>query len=162
VEKQIFKLPTWVIVLYGISSLVLIPWTYNLAKNLPTFQLAHHWDLVWTGFDIFMVVLLIATTYLAIRRSIWLAVTATSLSTILVVDAWFDVLTSNAGKDQLIALGFAAFIELPLSVFTYLLAHNSILHLHLKLQTLNESSNVPVSVLPEQTDASLKDLKSAE
>lgn len=160
-EKQIFKLPTWVIVLYGISSLVLIPWTYSLAENLPTFQLAHHWDMVWTGFDIFMVCLLIATTYLAIKRSIWLAITATALATILVVDAWFDVLTSNPGKEQLVALGFAAFIELPLAVFTYLLAHNSILHLHMKLQNLKEASNVPVSLLPEK-DASLNQLNSAE
>ncbi len=151
-EKQIFKLPRWVIALYAGSAIVLIPWTYGLAENLPSYQLAHHWDTAWVGFDTFMLFLLVCTTILAIQRTIWLAITATSLSTLLLIDAWFDVLTSNPGHDQIIALIFAAFIELPLSLFTYLLAHNAILHLHKNLQSLKEPLTDPVSFPSKNID----------
>jgi hypothetical protein len=110
VEKQIFRLPRWVIALYGASAIILIPWTYGLAKNLPSYHLAHHWDMAWVGFDIFMLILLVFTTIQAMQKTIWLAVSATSLSTLLLIDAWFDVLTSNPGHEQLTALLFAAFI----------------------------------------------------
>ncbi len=139
-------MPRWVIVLYAISAIVLIPWTYGLAENLPTLQTAHHWDTAWVGFDIFIICLLILTVYLAIVRSIWLTLTATSLSTLLVVDAWFDVLTANPGRDQVIALGFAAFIELPLAVLTYIMAHDSIFHLHKDIQNLKSPLTDVVSM----------------
>lgn len=135
-EKQIFHLPKWVIILYATSAIVLIPWTYGLAESLPTFQTVHHWDTAWVGFDIFIICLLILTVFLAIVHSIWLSLTATSLSTLLVIDAWFDVLTANPGRSQIIALGFAAFIELPLAVLTYIMAHDAILHLHNDIQSL--------------------------
>ena len=133
---------------------MLIPWTYGLARDLPTDELAQHWSTAWVGFDIFILCLLVCTTVLAIKRAIWLALAATSLSTLLVIDAWFDVLTSNPGHDQLIALGFAAFIELPLAVFTYLLAHGSIIHLHRDIKNLQEPLTSPVSTPHKQSTRS--------
>jgi hypothetical protein len=138
VEKQIFRLPKWLIVLYGASAIILIPWTYNLAENLPRYHLAHDWDVAWVGFDIFMLTLLACTSVFAAKRSIWQALSATSLATMLVIDAWFDVLTSTPGHDQVIALGFAAFIELPMALLTYLMAHGAVSHLHKEIQNLKE------------------------
>jgi hypothetical protein len=146
VEKQIFRLPPWLIALYAFSAVILIPWTYNLAKNLPTYHLAHHWDIAWVGVDTSMTILLACTAYLAAKRSIWQALTATSLATLLVLDAWFDVLTSSPGHDQIIALGFAAFIELPLALLTYLMAHGAIYHLHKEIQYLKDPLTKLVSM----------------
>ena len=136
-EKQIFHFPRWTIALYTVSVAVLIPWTYSLAENLPSHHLAHHWDIAWTGFDIFELLLFILTTVLALKRTIWVTLSATALSTILLVDVWFDVLTSKPGKQETIAILLALFIELPIALVTYVLAYRTTLHLHKRVQSLS-------------------------
>jgi hypothetical protein len=66
------------------------------------------------GFDIFELIALGATGYLALRRSRYLALAAASAATLLVTDAWFDVLTSPRHK-LLEAVVLAVVIELPLA-----------------------------------------------
>jgi len=135
-EKQIFKFPKWIIAVYAFSAVVLVPWTFNLAENLPTRQLAHHWDIAWTGVDVLMFVLFALTVILAIRRTIWMSLTAVSLSTVLLIDGWFDVLTSKPGHQQVAALLLAVLIEIPMATLTYFLAYRAILHLHNRISSL--------------------------
>lgn len=55
-----------------------------------------------------------ATGYLALRHSRYLTVTAAAAAALLVVDAWFDVMTSP--RHQIVqAVVLAAFVELPLA-----------------------------------------------
>ena len=134
-EKQIFHfpkwvIPNWVIGLYAVAVIVLAPWIYILAEDLPERQLAHHWDLAWAGFDVLMLCLFALTAFLAIRKTIWFTLSAISLSTILFIDAWFDILTSKSGKQQWVALLLAILVELPIDVLTLFLAYRAINHLH--------------------------------
>jgi hypothetical protein len=134
-EKQIFIFPRWLTILYAASAVVLMPWTYLLAEKLPTRLLAHHWDLAWAGFDAFESLLLLTTVFLAIKKSVWLPMIATSLATVLLIDAWFDVLTSVPGQEQLTALVLAIFIEAPLAILTFVYAYQTTLLLHRQLDT---------------------------
>jgi hypothetical protein len=77
----------------------------------------------WAGFDAIVLVALASTGYFALRRSRHLATTAAAAAALLVVDAWFDVMTSPPG--QLAgSLTLALLIELPLaSVCAWLSCH---------------------------------------
>src|SRR5579871_6214553 len=96
--------PKKVIILYAILGVGLIPWIFNLAANLPAKHLVHHWDAVWVGFDVIMLIVLGLTLFFAIRKVLWVTLSATALATLFIVDAWFDILTSQPGREQKIAI----------------------------------------------------------
>jgi hypothetical protein len=107
--------------LFAVLSLLLIPWIIFLASVLPSRQLSRHYDFAWAGFDVMLLIALAATAYFALRRSRNLSVAATSAGTLLIVDAWFDVLTSR--RRQLpVSIAFAVFIELPLAALCWWLS----------------------------------------
>ena len=97
-------------------ALCLVPWTAYLAIKLPERAVARHYDLAWTGFDIALVLLLGGTAWTAHHRSRYFTLTATATATMLVVDAWFDVVTSAPGAEQAIAVVLAVMVELPLAL----------------------------------------------
>jgi hypothetical protein len=104
-------------------SLILLPWIVYLAYSLPSRQVSSDYDVAWAGFDVMLLVALASTGYFAFRRSRYLATAATAAATLLVVDAWFDVMTSPWGQ-RLEATALAALIELPLaSVCVWLSFH---------------------------------------
>ena len=117
--KHIF--PYWLPVLYGGACFVLIPWTVVLGFLLPPNYVSQHWDVAWTGFDTFLVLSFAATAFLAIKKSSWTALSATMLGTLLLVDVWFDVLTSKAGHDSRLA-GIQAIAEVTLAALSYILS----------------------------------------
>ena len=53
-----------------------------------------NYDAAWAGFDVLLTLTLASTAYFALRRSRYLATAASATATLLVVDAWFDVLTT--------------------------------------------------------------------
>lgn len=127
-DKRIeIYLPRWVSVLYVGSAVVLIPWIIILAEYLPTRHLATHWDALWVGFDIMLLLTLVVTVYFAIKRKIWVIVSASALATMFVVDVWFDVLTSKPGREQRQAF-VSGIIELALAVLTYRLVYHILHH----------------------------------
>ena len=101
---------------FSVLALALVPWTAYLAIELPERAVARHYDLAWTGFDVALVVLLAGTAWTARGRSRYFALTATATATMLVVDAWFDVVTSAPVAEQVIAVVLAVLVELPLAV----------------------------------------------
>jgi len=107
---------------FALAALVLIPWTVLLVNQLPSEHRAIHWDVAWGGFDIGLSLTLLAVAVAAWRRSPWFEGAATAAATLLVVDAWFDVLTASAGTDRLVAIVEAAVVELPLAVVCLFLA----------------------------------------
>ncbi len=112
----------WVAPAFLVGSVVLIPWIVYLAFSLPERQVSHHYGVAWVGFDAFEVIALGATGYLALRRSRYLALASASAATLLVCDAWFDVLTSPRLYE---ALALAVVIELPLAGVCAWLSYNT-------------------------------------
>ena len=104
----------WVAPAFIFCSVVLIPWIVYLGFSLPTRQVSRHYDLAWVGFDVFELIALAATGYFALRRSRYLAVASASAATLLITDAWFDVVTAPRHR-LLEAVVLAVVIELPLA-----------------------------------------------
>jgi len=98
------------------------PWTLYLAVTLPRHYSAHHYWLGWAGFDMALIAVLVATG-LSIRRGSS-AVTryAAVAATMLVIDAWFDVLNAATGSDALAAGSMAVVVELPLAYICWQLS----------------------------------------
>ena len=111
--------------LFALLSLLLLPWIVFIALALPSRQLSPNYDLAWAGFDVFLFVGLAATAVFAMRRSLWLPIAATATASMLIIDAWFDVLTSHNGRDLAFGIAFAALVELPLSALCWFIAHRA-------------------------------------
>lgn len=99
------------------AALFLVPWAVWLARTLPASHTAHHWAIAWAGFDGGLA--LASTAVSAIRHSPWLVAAASATGTLLVVDAWFDVLTAHGGGELALAAAEAAFVELPLAALSF-------------------------------------------
>jgi hypothetical protein len=97
----------WVVPLFALSGIVLVPWTVFLVRSLPSTHAAAHWDIAWAGFDIGLALLLLGVAVAGWRRSAWLEGAATAAAALLVVDAWFDVMTSSTHVELVIAIGEA-------------------------------------------------------
>ena len=98
-----------------VGAVVLIPWAVVLAYTLPARHRVAHWDAIWVGFDLALALALLLTAIAAIRGRPWLAIPATASATLLVCDAWFDVLTARGAHEVTPALLEAALVELPLA-----------------------------------------------
>jgi hypothetical protein len=117
------RMVRWAGPAFALFCLVLLPWTIYLGYSLPSRQMSSHYDVAWAGFDVILLVALASTGYFALRRSRHLATAAAATATLLVVDAWFDVMTSPPGQVAE-SLALAVLIELPLaSVCVWLSYH---------------------------------------
>lgn len=95
-------------------AVVLVPWIAYLGVTLPHRYVADDWDGTWVGFDLILLGLIVATAVLGYQRRPMVILTAFATGTLLVCDAWFDVMTSNNANVVFAALS-AAFVELPLA-----------------------------------------------
>lgn len=116
--------PPWMAPALLGCAVVLIPWTALLFATLPRHYVANHWDLAWGGFDLGLGIALAATAVLVARRSPLAEVTAAITGTLLVCDAWFDILTSRGTSDIAQAIASALLIELPLAALCFWMARN--------------------------------------
>ena len=124
-EPGPWRPPGWVVPLFGLAALVLVPWIVVLVEALPSAHRVTHWDVAWAGFDVVLALLLLAVALAAWRRSPWLPGAATASASLLVVDAWFDVLTASTGAELAAAALEAGLVELPLAVICLLLARDT-------------------------------------
>jgi hypothetical protein len=108
------RIVKWTGPLFALFSLILLPWTIYLGETLPSRQLSPHYDVAWAGFDVILLIGLAATAYFALRRSRYLAISAAATATLLIIDAWFDVMTTP-GKQVAESIVLAAAVELPLA-----------------------------------------------
>jgi hypothetical protein len=104
----------WIGRLFALFSLLLLPWTAYLARSLPAQQISTHYDAAWAGFDVLLALALAGTAYFALRRPRYLALAASATATLLIVDAWFDVLTTP-GVRRIESVLLAVLVELPLA-----------------------------------------------
>ena len=108
--------------LLGVA-VALVPWSLLLNERLPSRHLASHWDLAWTGFDLALALTILATAISALRGSAeWLGRLAAACGTMLVCDAWFDVLTSSTRTEVIVAVVEAAAAEVPLALLCFAIA----------------------------------------
>jgi hypothetical protein len=112
----------WPAAILAVAALFLIPWAIALGQMLPSRHVANHWDAAWTGFDAILAFSLLATAYASLRRQDLVRGLAAVSGTLLLCDAWFDLLTSSSGADLEVAILLAVFGELPLAVVCFLLA----------------------------------------
>jgi hypothetical protein len=104
------------------ASFALVPWTLWLTYTLPSRHVTRHYDVAWVGFDVALATAIALTAYAALRRSRQTVVLASITGTMLLCDAWFDVVTSWDGE----ALVLALFAEVPLAVLCLLLARRQV------------------------------------
>jgi hypothetical protein len=115
----------WVVLLFALAAIALVPWTLYLVLRLPSTHRAAHWDIAWAGFDLGLALLLFAVAISAWRRSPWLEGAAAAAGALLIVDAWFDIMTSWTHLELAIAIGEAVLVELPLAGLCFLIARDA-------------------------------------
>jgi hypothetical protein len=105
--------PYWVAPAFGLAATATVPWIVYLAFTLPRRVVVLD-RLAWVGFDIGLVIMLTTTALLAWWGRPRVALAATATATMLVVDAWFDTLTSRHGTEREVAIAMSV-VELVLA-----------------------------------------------
>jgi hypothetical protein len=111
-----------VLVFIVASCLMLAAWIGVLAVTLPMFYHTGTWRGAWVGFDGALLAAFAATGWAAWRRRQLLIVSLVVLATLLLCDAWFDVVLDVATSGFLASLLSALLVELPLAILAILMA----------------------------------------
>jgi hypothetical protein len=116
--------PRWVAPLFSGAALAIVPWIVYLGFELPERSTSQHYNLAWVGFDVLLLFAMARTALFAWqgRRQVQLPAVATA--TLLIVDAWFDVMTASSGWPLTQALLFAFLLELPIAAMAMYIARN--------------------------------------
>ncbi len=132
------------LLLTGGGALFMVGWIVVLGFTLPARSTTNQWPLVWIGFDIAELLALAVTGYAA-WRSRWLVIPASVVTgTLLLCDAWFDVILSWGSSGWLFSIGIAVFLEIPLAALLWLTATRlGRLNLRVERQVLGLQGNVP-------------------
>ncbi|MCO5999019.1 hypothetical protein [Actinoallomurus rhizosphaericola] len=104
----------WLIIGAGVA---MLPWITGLSFVLPTSHEAAHYNASWVGFDLGLCAMLLRTGWLAQKGREHIELSAAITGTLLLVDAWFDVVTADSRGELTFALILALFGELPLAAF---------------------------------------------
>lgn len=95
--------------------LVLAAWIGVLAVTLPPYYRTGSWRGAWVGFDVALFCTFATAAWAAWRRRQLLIITLVVLATLLVCDAWFDVVLDARTSGFLPSLASALLVELPLA-----------------------------------------------
>jgi hypothetical protein len=115
----------WVTVVFGAIGLGLFPWTIWLSASLKAHHETHHWDLAWSGFDSGLALAFLLTAVAAWRRSPWVGACAAATATLLLTDAWFDIVLESHSDELRNAIYLAIFAELPLAALCFWIAYRT-------------------------------------
>jgi hypothetical protein len=115
----------WVAALFAVAGVALLPWTIWLASALKPHHETTQWDLAWSGFDMGLAVMFLLTALAAWRRSPWVGACAAATGTLLVADAWFDVVLESHYDERLMAAMLAVFVELPVAAVCFWIAYRT-------------------------------------
>lgn len=107
------------------ATALLIPWTVAIAQVLPSKHLDQSWDVVWTGFDIGLLISLAATAYFGLRKSGWVVPASAAAGTFLLIDAWFDCWTAKNGWETILSFSSAVLFEIPLAILAFWVTYHS-------------------------------------
>jgi hypothetical protein len=123
-----FRLATlrrWVIVVFATIGVGLLPWTIWLSSSLSPHHVTDRWDIAWSGFDTGLALSFVLTALAAWRRSPWVGACAAATGTLLLTDAWFDVLLESQSDELRTALILAAGAEVPLAALCFWIAYRT-------------------------------------
>ncbi|MGN6799908.1 MAG: hypothetical protein ACTHKS_17330 [Gaiellaceae bacterium] len=121
--RSLSSLREWVAFAYGAVGIGLLPWAFWLSSSLPPTHRSAHWDLAWSGFDVGLAACFCGTAVAAHRRAVgWAGAFAAATGTMLIVDAWFDVLLESHGSELGTAIVLAVAFELPAAAVCFWLA----------------------------------------
>lgn len=107
----------------AVGAIAEIGWTAYLSWALPRHYVANHWDWAWVGLDSAQIIFLLLTAWAAWRRRAILIIFANTAATLLLMDAWFDVLTAryrDLGQSLL-----SLTIELPSAAVLLWISHRT-------------------------------------
>lgn len=121
-SRAALAVPRWLGPFFGGMAALLVLWTVYLAIALPSFHVSGHYDAAWVGFDIGLVVAMAATGWYVWRGRTRVEFPAAVTGTLLLVDAWFDVLTAYGDEELWLALASALLLELPLGLLCFWIA----------------------------------------
>jgi hypothetical protein len=124
-ESSRVPLPRWIAPVLLLTAAALVPWTLWLTFKLPSRHVTEHYDVAWVVFDCALFLAIAVTAWCAVKASQWLVPFAAVTGTMLVCDAWFDVVTSVGSGDSLEAILEAIFAELPLAVVCALIVYDA-------------------------------------
>jgi hypothetical protein len=102
--------------------IVLAAWIGMLAVTLPKFYHTGSWRGAWVGFDVALLAAFAATGWAAWRRRQLLIICLVVLATLLLCDAWFDVVLDVRTSGFLASLLSAILVELPLALLAVFMA----------------------------------------
>ncbi|MFJ3173247.1 LPXTG cell wall anchor domain-containing protein [Streptomyces roseus] len=97
------------------AGVALLPWMVVLAKTLPQTAEVSNWSTAWVGLDAVLAAGLSGTGVLLGRHDPRAAPLAAATAALLLMDAWFDVVTAAPGSARAAALALAVCAELPLA-----------------------------------------------
>jgi len=110
------------LVLIVASCVGLAVWIGYLTVVLPSYYRTGSWRGAWVGFDIGLLALFAITGWAAWRRRQVLIISLLVLATLLICDAWFDVVLDVGRSGFWFSLISALAFELPLAVLAILMA----------------------------------------
>jgi hypothetical protein len=119
------SLREWVVVVFAGVGVALLPWTLWLSASLKPHHETEHWDLAWSGFDTGLAMLFLATAFAAHRRSPWVGALAAATGTLLVTDAWFDIVLESHADELRQSILLAVIAELPMAAFCFWIAYRT-------------------------------------
>ncbi len=133
-----------VLVIIVACCIALAVWTGVLAVTLPRYYRSGGWRGAWVGFDIALLVALAATGWAAWRGRQVLIVCLVVLATLLLCDAWFDVVLDLRTPGFQVSLLSAVIVELPLAALA-IVAARRLLRLTIGMVTASQgrSARVP-------------------
>jgi hypothetical protein len=115
----------WVAVVFAAIGIGLLPWTIWLTQWLPNHHASVRWDLAWSGFDTGLALAFLFTALAAWRGSPWVGAGAAATGTLLLTDAWFDVILESHSDELRVSILTAVLGELPLAAFCFWIAYRT-------------------------------------
>jgi hypothetical protein len=141
-----------VIAAFAVIGFGLLPWTIWLSSALSNRHVAVRWDLAWSGFDTGLALLFLATATAAYLRSPWVGALAAATGTMLVVDAWFDIVLESHADELRQSILLAIFAELPVALFCFWIAQRTERFLAMVVNAIDESHLPATGERPTEGD----------
>lgn len=103
-------------------AVALTAWVIGLGLNLPSDVTVRQWRLAWVGFDIAELAAFAVTGWAAWRARRWMIPATLVTGTLLLCDAWFDVVLSWGTDERWQSVITAAVLEVPLALLLWWVA----------------------------------------
>jgi hypothetical protein len=124
-EERPELVPRWVALLLTAIVAGLVVWTLYLTYALPARHVTDHWRVAWAGFDIGLALTLAFTAVGVLREAQWVDAAAAVSATLLVTDAWFDIVLADGGGERMESIVLAVIGEIPLALFCVWIVMNA-------------------------------------